>query len=177
MSVATVRSFFVADSFTWTNSTSEPHPPPDRGGGTFIGRIEARGIQLRRGKIRLRREHQRLVMSRWDDDYARDYVDKPQWIVRHDPANVLPPSWRLQGFWGRLGFDHHRSPSGSMVDSRTVTFPIWPIAVLCAIWPAVWLRRTLRQRRRRVQGLCLACGYDLRGNEQGRCPECGMVAV
>jgi len=29
--------------------------------------------------------------------------------------------------------------------------------------------------RRRKRGCCLACGYDLRGNGSGRCPECGNV--
>ena len=43
--------------------------------------------------------------------------------------------------------------------------------------PAYWLfapawRRRLRARR----GLCLACGYDLRGSGGGRCPECGAGA-
>lgn len=30
-----------------------------------------------------------------------------------------------------------------------------------------------RKRRRRKRGLCVKCGYDLRGNESGVCPECG----
>jgi hypothetical protein len=31
------------------------------------------------------------------------------------------------------------------------------------------------RRRRRQRGLCLDCGYDLRGNTSQRCPECGRV--
>ena len=38
-------------------------------------------------------------------------------------------------------------------------------------------------RRRGVLGLergqfvCMRCGYDLRGNESGRCPECGLLTM
>lgn len=32
-----------------------------------------------------------------------------------------------------------------------------------------------QQKYRRVHGLCLSCGYDLR-ETPGRCPECGMIA-
>lgn len=61
--------------------------------------------------------------------------------------------------------------------------PIWPgflvnsaLAgiLLWALWtlPGV-LRRTIRRRR----GLCLRCGYDLRGRADAPCPECGSGAV
>ena len=33
--------------------------------------------------------------------------------------------------------------------------------------------RQSRRVRRRRQGLCTRCGYDLTGNVSGRCPECG----
>jgi hypothetical protein len=36
--------------------------------------------------------------------------------------------------------------------------------------------RTLASERRDAR-LCPACGYDLRGNESGVCPECGGVAT
>ena len=39
-------------------------------------------------------------------------------------------------------------------------------------WP--WQFRKRRAHYRRQQGLCLECGYDLRGSA-GQCPECGAV--
>ena len=39
-------------------------------------------------------------------------------------------------------------------------------------WRFVERRQTRRVRRRR-QGLCTECGYDLTGNVSGKCPECG----
>jgi hypothetical protein len=34
--------------------------------------------------------------------------------------------------------------------------------------------RQSRKTRRRRQGLCTECGYDLTGNVSGKCPECGV---
>jgi|GEM_PF-3045227 len=43
------------------------------------------------------------------------------------------------------------------------------------VYPVVALIRSpaRRRRRRRREGLCLRCGYDLKGNVSGTCPECG----
>ena len=56
--------------------------------------------------------------------------------------------------------------------------PLWAIALLSAVAPALWLARAAlrsRQTRRRQAGLCPACGYDLRVSPE-RCPECGAEA-
>lgn len=53
----------------------------------------------------------------------------------------------------------------------SVYVPIWFVAGLVGS-PTVWL--WLRDRRR-APGLCCKCGYDLRGNTSGVCPECGAV--
>ncbi len=56
-----------------------------------------------------------------------------------------------------------------------ISFPLWALFVLLAIYPAVVLYRgPLRRRRRRAKMQCVACGYDLTANVSGICPECGM---
>ncbi|MCH7848432.1 MAG: hypothetical protein IIB99_11610 [Planctomycetes bacterium] len=56
--------------------------------------------------------------------------------------------------------------------------PIWPgfvintifyAAILCLPFAPFQLRRYVRVKR----ALCIKCGYDLRGNSGGGCPECG----
>jgi hypothetical protein len=66
---------------------------------------------------------------------------------------------------------YFRSTRGMfIVEGSTVVFTLlW--AVFCAI-------PTNRRNAMRVwaaHGLCTKCGYDLRGNDSGRCPECGRV--
>jgi hypothetical protein len=54
---------------------------------------------------------------------------------------------------------------------RRWTIPYWPAAVLSAALPAAWL---LARTRRRPEGICHVCGYDLRATSD-RCPECGTI--
>jgi hypothetical protein len=49
-------------------------------------------------------------------------------------------------------------------------FIFLPLAVLLAIPVAILWRL---DRPRILPGHCTTCGYDLTGNESGRCPECG----
>jgi hypothetical protein len=51
------------------------------------------------------------------------------------------------------------------------------VAAACALPLArLWAwRRRRRDRRRLRKGLCRRCGYDLRGNASGVCPECGSA--
>jgi len=59
------------------------------------------------------------------------------------------------------------NPGGSV--TTTTSIPLWsPVVVLGAPTVMLWYRD-----RRRQPGLCIACGYDLRGADHNVCPECG----
>jgi hypothetical protein len=68
--------------------------------------------------------------------------------------------------------------SASIPGARAATqfrleVPLWmPIALLGAPYLAVWARRW---RRRRAPWQCDGCGYDLRGMNAEKCPECGRM--
>jgi len=59
-------------------------------------------------------------------------------------------------------------------DFAAVWVPHWSLALLFAMLPARRMQLWLRSRRRKARGLCLSCGYDLRGGSQ-QCPECGST--
>jgi hypothetical protein len=99
------------------------------------------------------------------------------WGMRDDP----PPRWgtwfrnfvRQQQiapntFWMSAGFYRHFGRS-----IGNIVVPSWLLVVVPALPPVVALWRKTRRRRTRLRlGLCLRCGYDLRGSND-RCPECG----
>ena len=58
--------------------------------------------------------------------------------------------------------------------------PYWSLVLVTGFFPAWrfwrWRRRS-RVRRRRIRlGLCVICGYDLRGTGSNACPECGATS-
>jgi hypothetical protein len=62
----------------------------------------------------------------------------------------------------------------SFPSKTNLGLPLWMPAGLCAlIAAATWLANRRRIQRRRL-GLCVQCGYDLRGSAE-TCPECGMA--
>ena len=81
----------------------------------------------------------------------------------HDPDVGSRKSALANFTWG---FD-------SAARESIVVTPIWPLAALAAIFPAIAL---YHRRRRRKPGVCSRCGYDLRATPD-RCPECGTPAA
>jgi hypothetical protein len=110
------------------------------------------------------------------------YVDQRwRWAPRDTwpVLDYLDPHmvWSLE-----LGRDTFLSFSPTTVTSHRFiqgTMPLWASALLLSLWPIVagllFLRRHRRLNHRRKLGLCLDCGYDLRGLESPRCPECGAT--
>ncbi len=110
-----------------------------------------------------------------------------------EPAHPTPTTmWAVapgrSGAWRSFGYHFGetttmgRRPPGStqpvyeVVTRDALAFPTWVVVVLFSIplitpLPAYWRRRTRLQR-----GMCLNCGYSLRGLPTPRCPECGCVA-
>ena len=58
----------------------------------------------------------------------------------------------------------------------TVTVAGWVVSLAGGYILFVPLVRHLARRKRQAQGLCPACGYDLRATP-GRCPECGAATA
>jgi hypothetical protein len=97
------------------------------------------------------------------------------------PGAPLVGDYRSPG----LGFRYQkvcdgRYAAGTFVE-RNYYVPGWFLLAVSLPYPVTWLARrvrrpSLRERRLRA-GLCLQCGYDLRGNVSGTCPECGEKAV
>lgn len=56
-----------------------------------------------------------------------------------------------------------------------IILPLWlPVLLFGAIPVALVTGRSALRRHRLTKGLCLACGYDLRGSTAA-CPECGQM--
>ncbi len=57
--------------------------------------------------------------------------------------------------------------------------PVWPgfatntVFYAAILWLLAFGPSTARRIIRRKRGLCIKCGYDLRGAEHEVCPECG----
>jgi hypothetical protein len=100
---------------------------------------------------------------------------------RQDDPHCGPPGWRI----GRLSTPSRMSRrdwwihAGALPTWVWIGVPLWCIIVPIAIPTSLAWRRDLRialVRRRRMKGLCVACGYNLTGNTSGRCPECGATS-
>ena len=182
---AIARSYYVVDRIHWTTATAEPLTPraqtfAKRRGiaqPTYVAHQRSWSIGLMRGRIVVTRYATREPMGEEDQAFKRDFLDRTIWGHDHNPPRAEQDGWQA-GFFGRLGFGYleRTSPTRLLADYRRVAVPLWTVALLTAIAPLVWLMRAVRLRRRRRRGRCLACGYDLRGNPDGRrCPECGMI--
>jgi hypothetical protein len=72
-----------------------------------------------------------------------------------------------------VGFRYLQMTSDGMRRYNLVV-PFWLLALLCTLFPFLWLLHQSQSRRRRRHGLCASCGYDLRATPN-ECPECGAI--
>ena len=81
------------------------------------------------------------------------------------------PSYVVQGYRSMrtIWLPHAISHRGSVVH---VVLPLWmPTLFLVSCFLPLYLPMHRRRKRKKL-GLCVNCGYDLRGSME-RCPECG----
>lgn len=114
--------------------------------------------------------------SLWNDQVRRHSVQQPnaddeiQWHDRADLPDAIQVAMTGRLFWCGLT---DQSPIGAVI-----RFPLWIVPPLAWAWPCwVLARHWLSQRRRRGRRLCQVCGYHLRGNVSGVCPECGTRCI
>jgi hypothetical protein len=82
-------------------------------------------------------------------------------------------------WFNHLGFhivDTGHGASFYDLSEHIFAIPAWLPTALFALAPLIWIRRSIKSRRRHRIGLCPNCGYDIRATPQ-RCPECGRVTL
>ena len=130
-------------------------------------------------------------MQGWPQDEDWERVPKGQWNYFYHSLNLdeagPTQQWSLGAAWGSKGYVQVGGWKQKIWDARqsdepgylrSVAVAIWPLALatgaLPAWWTVLWALRYRIERRRRREGLCKRCGYDLRASPE-RCPECGTA--
>jgi hypothetical protein len=153
-----VRSYAASDSFS--------HGQLDVDGD--FSDVTGWGIETGEGGVAVSRDRLHQA-GRPVDELPSGWVWEPR-----EPVNLtdvwvgIPTTFatRMGFFWREF---QSATPYGTTWRTRSVGFPVWPLAALTAVLPATWLYRRIRRHPR---GHCPACGYDLRATPD-RCPECG----
>jgi hypothetical protein len=106
-----------------------------------------------------------LADGRMSSEHSRD----PAYIIQHSKGHGFLAVGEGETFMGRS-----ESPTLLTGHFAKTTIPFWSVASLFGLLTISCSLARLFRWRRRSQGLCVVCGYDLRASP-GRCPECGTV--
>ena len=140
-------------------------------------------LQTSRPDLLLREVHQSPDWSRspamvghWSP-WGTFWFDRAPVAVDVDPYGQPRVDHNPRG-WD-FGPDSGPAPSTGRLPPALLTVPISSLPVgsvpgVALIAAAIWTR--LRSRRRRSNGQCIRCGYDLR-HTPARCPECGTATA
>lgn len=112
--------------------------------------------------------------------HPKDVVIKTGWRrasagfgVMHDreyPPSIATHLYNIQ-FLGQLFIS---KPMGWTESLRAAWVPHWLLVLAFGAWPMRRIYLWERSRRRKKRGLCVSCGYDMRGGGE-KCPECGRT--
>lgn len=105
------------------------------------------------------------------EDYLKPRLDSRP--VQWDPATHSIGCRKLPATLLGRGNFHVQALSSTdrmVIHTPSKDFPLWPILIVTAILPSIWLAKSFRRPKR---GCCPECSYDLTGNTSGVCPECG----
>ncbi len=108
-------------------------------------------------------------------------IDVRSWAPAPGERHSYGLDWRIgRPHLGVERYHHDNITTGRSVYHTTLRTPVWIPLALVAAWPGVWLLRltgrNITRAKRVRQGCCVNCGYNLRSNRSGTCPECGTPA-
>lgn len=107
--------------------------------------------------------------------YPPSNIGIAAWKIRfeccYDCRNVTFPPWLCEEATTRwqLAVDQGR-PNARQ---HRLQLPLWIPLILSALMLVPFVRHFVVRQYRTRQGLCLTCGYCLKDNVSGLCPECG----
>jgi hypothetical protein len=165
-----------ASSAGWPDAVPIDWPPP-------IGRTMVWCPGWEQDHAWARTDEHLLCVRRFGWPFRALRLEVPQWGPERVPRST-PRGWRREAWSTGLMWSkaqpwpqarHHSLPC-------VIVWPGWfaDTVVFASAWGLLLFARpaycTGRRRFRVSRGLCLVCGYDLKGSALGPCPECGTFA-